>query len=79
MHPALWTGSVEDSIDVDAVIALADDVELPDAGVRVDLERDALGHRDHQFAAPTLASRDVVPAGSSTVRRSSSSEPTPSS
>ena len=35
-------GSVELSIRVDAVVALAEDVDVADAGVGVDLERDVL-------------------------------------
>ena len=51
MRPAVEPARVSvRGLDVDAVVELADDVDLADAGVRVDLDRDALGHRDHQLA-----------------------------
>ena len=37
---------------VDAVVLLAEQVEVSDSGVGVQLERDVVRHRDHQLADP---------------------------
>ena len=71
--------NAERPVRVDAVVAPAEQVDLADSRLGVDLERDVLRHRDHQAADAELASTGVVPAGSVTAPRSTSSSPMPSS